>query len=719
MPEDTNPLDGRATQVTSALWTFLAAISGVKDERERARLTATGLPSVLPCQFSGLAILNESDQAWKVALQHDGRQFEPHQTDEFLPDIVSLSHEAFRRPRLLSLTLDGGVAGVALPGRIKMLGVGFLAVVPLRTLDSRFGTIFIGRTSSSGLSRLEQSILLTLASHLSAGIENIRLYGTLQHYTQNLEGLVAERTDKLRKAEERWRVLLEITNAIVANLDRKSLFGAVAQALQGALTFDTASVALCTPGRDVLQVYDLSGTYGANEPPPDKEIKAGSRPLEKVFARRRPILCRDAETDRVEAAEIFLGDGTKAYVAVPFVKRGETFGSLTVGSRTANRYTDTDAEFVAEVGQQVALAVDNMLAYEEITSLKSRLEQENLYLQEEIETQHNFGEMVGSAPAIQIVKKAIATVAATDANVVITGETGTGKELVARALHNLSARSAKTLIKVNCAAIQKDLFESEFFGHVRGAFTGASRDRLGRFELAHQGTLFLDEVGEIPIDMQGKLLRVLQEGEFERVGEERTRTVDVRVVAATNRDLKHEVETGRFRQDLYYRLNVFPIDVPALRDRAEDIPLLTADFLHRAARQLNRPNPVLTQAGLQQLLEYPWPGNVRELQNTLERAMITSVGAPLRFDLATNAAVPLGRQDGDSQDRPRERDALPDVSSIIPESEWRQREKENVLAALHKCNWRIAGRHGAAALLGLKPATLTSRMNRMGLKRGS
>ena len=337
-----------------------------------------------------------------------------------------------------------------------------------------------------------------------------------------------------------------------------------------------------------------------------------------------------------------------------------------------------------------------MLAHEEIAALKARLEQENLYLQEEIDIDHNFGDILGESAAIKNLLKAIDTVAPTDVNVVITGETGTGKELVARALHNRSARKHKTLIKVNCASIPKELFESEFFGHVKGAFTGALRDRVGRFELANKGTLFLDEVGEIPLDMQSKLLRVLQEGEFERIGDERTRTVDVRIIAATNRDLKQEVEAGRFRQDLYYRINVFPIEVAPLRRREEDIPRLATHYLRQAAGRLKRPCPPLTQACVLQLLSYDWPGNVRELQNVIERAVITCGSGPLQFDLpAAQVGQPL------ATNRPVH-SALGAVVGVIPEAEKKQEERENILAALRQTEWKVYGQHGAAALLGIK-----------------
>ena len=282
--------------------------------------------------------------------------------------------------------------------------------------------------------------------------------------------------------------------------------------------------------------------------------------------------------------------------------------------------------------------------------------------------------------------------------------------MVARALHNLSSRKHKPLIKVNCASIPKELFESEFFGHVRGAFTGALRDRAGRFELADRGTLFLDEVGEIPLDMQSKLLRVLQEGEFERVGEERTRKVDVRIIAATNRDLKTEAESGRFRQDRYYRINVFPLEVVPLRRRQEDIPLLAAHYLRQAARTLKRVCPPLTEACVLQLVNYDWPGNVRELQNVIERAAITSRSGPLRLDLPP-ATV------GQSSTSSPVPSTLSSPGGVVPEAEKKRQERENILAALHQSQWKIYGRKGAAALLGVKPSTLASRIKKMGLER--
>ena len=314
---------------------------------------------------------------------------------------------------------------------------------------------------------------------------------------------------------------------------------------------------------------------------------------------------------------------------------------------------------------------------------------------------------MGESPAMANVRAAIETVAPTDANVVISGETGTGKEVVTRAIHALSRRSDKPLIKVNCASIPRELFESEFFGHVRGAFTGAIKDRVGRFQLADEGTLFLDEIGEIPLEVQGKLLRVLQEGEFERVGEAKTRRADVRIIAATNRDLKEEVEGGRFRQDLYYRLNVFPIDVPPLRHRGEDTRLLATHYLQRAVRNLSRGPRSLTAAEASQLLSYDWPGNVRELQNVIERAVITNRGGPLSFDLPSS--------EGGGPSAPGI--AVGAEVDVVSDAEMRRWERDNVLRALERTNWRVYGPKGAAALLGVRATTLASRIKKLGLGR--
>jgi len=347
---------------------------------------------------------------------------------------------------------------------------------------------------------------------------------------------------------------------------------------------------------------------------------------------------------------------------------------------------------------------------EQLLEATNRLQAENMYLQEEVMEARSFGDLVGKSPALANVIRQIDLVAPTEATVLILGESGTGKELVAREIHKRSHRKDQPLIRVNCASIPKELYESEFFGHVKGAFTGAVKDRAGRFEAADGGTLFLDEVGEIPVDLQSKFLRVLQEQQYERVGEERTRKVDVRIIAATNRDLKKDVEAGHFRQDLYYRLHVFPLEMVPLRERKEDIPLLAEHLLALAAKRLNFPKPRLTKALVAKLQRYDWPGNIRELQNVIERSLIVSEQQELQFDLPQPTT-------GRSFLRASASSSEWGEAAIMTEQEMRQRERSNTIAALRKSDWKIYGAGGAAELLGIKPTTLVARIKKMGIQR--
>jgi transcriptional regulator with GAF, ATPase, and Fis domain len=338
---------------------------------------------------------------------------------------------------------------------------------------------------------------------------------------------------------------------------------------------------------------------------------------------------------------------------------------------------------------------------------KARLEAQNAYLLDEVRTERNFGDIIGASSGLLKVMHQVQLVAPTDATVLITGESGTGKELVARAIHERSARNGRRLVKLNCSAVPEGLFESEFFGHVKGAFTGALKDKPGRFELADGGTLFLDEIGEVPLAMQAKLLRVLQEQELERVGDTRTRRINVRVIAASNRDLKKEVDEGRFRQDLFYRLSVFPIEVPPLRERREDIGPLVAHFIRHSARRMNRPEPRISKTALDQLATYRWPGNVRELQNAVERAIILWQEGPLTFDLPASRA----HEDTSAPAKSTEKAAL------LTRDELKLQEREAVINALKRANGKVSGRGGAAELLGMKPSTLASRISALGLNR--
>jgi formate hydrogenlyase transcriptional activator len=498
------------------------------------------------------------------------------------------------------------------------------------------------------------------------------------------------------KSAETYRLLLEVNNAIISNLTRESLFHAIAEALRAVVPFDRA--VLYDSDKDLLRTFALEGRdlHGHTHALHKHVSRLGTAVGWAVENRQARLRSNLEQEQRLPGDDILLDGGVRSYLIVPLMVRGRAIGALLLASFTSNRYSADDVPLVEEVAKQIALAVDNMQAYEEISRLRGQLEAENRYLQEEIKSDYNFEEIVGQSPALKRVFKAIETVAPAGTTVLILGETGTGKELVARALHNLSSRRGKALVKVNCAALPSGLIESELFGHEKGAFTGAVARKIGRFELAHGGTLFLDEIGDLPLELQPKLLRVLQEGEFERVGASDTTTVDVRVITATNRDLERAVGEGRFRPDLYYRLNVFPIQLPPLRERKEDLPLLVRYLAMRYGARLAKRIPAVSRETMDVLEAYPWPGNIRELENVIERAMILSEGA----ELDVSGSLPTRRGGAGAGVR-----TLEDI------------QREYIRLVLEQTGWRVSGRGGAAELLGMKPTTLEARMKKLGIRR--
>lgn len=453
-------------------------------------------------------------------------------------------------------------------------------------------------------------------------------------------------------------------------------------------------------GRSVVPPFpSWTSTEGAF-----RRMPLGVRKVGRIAETGQPLEepdLSDPLPDWIAQPEWIRAEEIRGFAGQPLIHQGKVLGVLAVFTR--QRIAEEEMSWLRMIADHAAAAIATSRAFAEIEALRKQLELENEYLREEVTVATAFGELIGQSAALEAVVRQIDLVAATNSAVLILGESGTGKELVAREIHRRSQRSNRPLIKVNCAAIPRELYESEFFGHAKGAFTGALRDRVGRFELADGGTLFLDEVGEIPLELQAKLLRVLQEGELERVGEERTRRVNVRVVAATNRDLRGEAEVGRFRQDLFYRLSVFPLEVPALRKRKDDIPLLAEHFLEVTSRKVGRPKPPLTLATVQRLQQYDWPGNVRELQHVIERAVITSTKGRLNLELSspTKAA--------------RTTDAAADDSEVRTDAQIRQIEANNILAALRATNCKVAGPGGAAELLGVKPTTLASRIKALGI----
>ncbi|MEP7341621.1 MAG: sigma 54-interacting transcriptional regulator [Acidobacteriota bacterium] len=443
-----------------------------------------------------------------------------------------------------------------------------------------------------------------------------------------------------------------------------------------------------------------------------RRFPLGIRKIGKIGATGEPLLLTDMrqEGEWIARPKWAESEGIQSFAGQPLIFRGEMLGVLAIFSRQTLQ--PQEFAWLRMFADHAAVALANSRAFTEIEQLREHLKLENDYLREEVEQGHLFGDIVGDSPSLHKVLDQITLVAQSQANVLVLGESGTGKELIARAIHERSQRAAGPLVKVNCASIPHDLFESEFFGHVRGAFTGAIRDRVGRFQLADGGTLFLDEVGEIPMDLQSKLLRVLQEGTFERVGEERTRRTNVRIVAATNRDLRREVEAGTFRQDLFFRLSVFPIELPPLRERREDIPLLVRHFIQIASKQARGGNLQITSEQMRRLQNYNWPGNVRELQNVIERAMILSSCGTQQLNLnliLSDENSTLSAQSTSSFQI--------STSSFVTQAEWDKRERENLMAALESANWKIYGAGGAAELLGVKATTLASRLQAMGIKK--
>jgi formate hydrogenlyase transcriptional activator len=576
------------------------------------------------------------------------------------------------------------------------------AGVPLITSEGYvLGTFCIVDERPHDWTEEEIGILRVLATSAMSEIELGRVVRELRALTENLQGVVEARTAELKASEERQRVLLEVNNAIVTCLDRDSLFSATTDALRQVVPFDRAALHLYDPVKDVFKVLGVTGSVPS--PPifpigtewPRQESRGGW-----ILDHGVPLMTFDLRDPPafVEHAGLVKG-GLRSAVSVPMTVKGKVIGTLNVGSRVRGAYGADEASLLLAIGEQVALAIENLLAYEEIAALKARLEEEKVYLQEEVRTEAAFGDVVGESPALLGVLASVRKVAKTDSTVLVTGETGTGKELIVRAIHDLSRRKDKLLVKVNCAALPAGVIESELFGHEKGAFTGALTRKIGRFELANRGTLFLDEVGDLPLELQAKLLRVLQDGEFERVGGTQTLKVDVRLIAATNRDLERAVAGERFRADLYYRLNVFPIVIPPLRKRLQDVPRLARHFAMLYASKMGKNVGPLNADVLERLAAYTWPGNVRELQNVIERAVILSPNG--RFELGDFVARPSSR----TPKQPARN--LEDV------------ERQHILAVLEETGWRVSGERGAAGILGLKRTTLEARMKKLGIARRS
>ncbi|HET7288657.1 MAG TPA: sigma 54-interacting transcriptional regulator, partial [Pyrinomonadaceae bacterium] len=556
--------------------------------------------------------------------------------------------------------------------KLRNKGIKSVCCLPLSTVHQKLGTLNLWSEEAGAYDTFDLKFAQLVTSQIAVAVES-------QFYRE-----------QLAHERDRSQLLLQVNNTLVSNLNLRELLQSISVSLRTVMPHEAAALALYDEPTNELRVAAFDFPDHESPCAAGKVIPLEGNPMGDAFTTRKTT-CVDYDPAT--------HNGMASGCAAPLIFRDRVLGVLGIKSSRPHAFSSDDAELFEQVANQVAIAVENALAYNEIETLKNKLEKEKLYLEEEIRSEYNFEEIVGSSSVLKRALQNVQTVATTGSTVLIYGETGTGKELIARAIHNLSERHERTLVKVNCAAIPTGLLESELFGHEKGAFTGAIDRRIGRFELAHQGTIFLDEVEDIPLDLQSKLLRVLQEQEFERLGSSRTLRVDVRVVAATNADLAQMVEEKKFRSDLYYRLNVFPINVPPLRERPEDIPLLVHFFANKFAQQMRKRIESVPKETMAALVAYHWPGNIRELQNLVERAVILSRGSTLEIpltELKQPAKTVVHTNGGNT------------LETV---------ERDHILKVLDDAKWVIGGPTGAAARLGLNRTTLNHRMRKLGIMR--
>jgi formate hydrogenlyase transcriptional activator len=583
----------------------------------------------------------------------------------------------------------------------KKMGLGSGLRVPLTTSRRRLGVFGINRDTMNPFSEEEIRFLGLIGRVVAFALDDGLNLRRAQHQNDQLQ------------------LLLNLTNRITSNLELRDLLRAIAANIREVIRADAVDVALPDAVSAKFRVFAMDFPHGKGVVKEELLITP-SAAVRKALDTLKPVIVDVRERNELspEASDIVAAEGIKTFCNIPLANRGRALGILSILRTTETPFSAEDVDFLSRASGQIAIAIENALAYHEISQLKDKLAQEKLYLEEEIRSEMNFENIVGNSSPLKHVLELIETVAPSDSTVLLLGETGTGKELIARAIHDRSRRKDRTFVKLNCAAIPTGLLESELFGHEKGAFTGAIAQKVGRMELADQGTLFLDEVGDIPTEIQPKLLRALQEREFERLGSTHTRRANIRLVAATNRDLEQMIAAREFRSDLYYRLHVFPIRIPPLRERKEDIPQLVSYFVQKFAKQMQKKIEAISPAVMKGLTAWDWPGNIRELENFIERAVIVTRGnsleAPVGELRKTNTVVfPHAEQHNVEQVAERRTDSQSGQTSVADEYERKQRDE--IIRALTACKGRVGGADGAAACLGMNRTTFLSRMKKFGI----
>jgi formate hydrogenlyase transcriptional activator len=677
-----------------ALFRVSQAINSHRNPKELFSKLASELRQVVRFDYIGVAQYDEvTDQATWLVAECDHPCEDP--PSAYAPEHTMARWVYRYQEPLVIHSMELETRFPQMTEQLIEYGVQSACALPLTTVHRRIGILALGSKHAEAYSDDEVSFLSLVANQVAVAIDDALHLEASKLAQEELE----RKQDELQRERDRLKLLLDVNNNIVMNLELRDVLRAISASVRRVMQCDVVGIDLPDRESGQLRIFALDFPESKGCLREELLIPIEGTPPGQAFRTGKPVVINWSDPAMPNPEECaIVGEGLKSGCLLPLVGRDEVLGVLGLGKRRENAFSREDIEFLTQVASQLAIALENALAYGQIADLKDRLAQEKLYLEDEIRSQMNFDEIVGNSPALQQVLQQVETVAPTDSAVLILGETGTGKELIARAIHNLSRRKDRTFVKLNCAAIPTGLLESELFGHEKGAFTGAIAQRIGRFELANNGTAFLDEIGEIPLELQPKLLRVLQEREFERLGSTRTLRTDARLVAATNQDLPAMVEEQKFRSDLFYRLNVFPLRVPSLRERPEDIPVLVRHFTEQFARRSNKVIKSIPSESMNSLVRYHWPGNVRELQNVIERAVILSTGPVLKVSLADlrnhGATGPVGKQD------------------TLQEA-----ERKHIITALQATNWVVGGTNGAAARLGINRSTLQFRMRKLGIVR--